>query len=688
MSGEAHRSAARQAFRIDGCEVDSAANLVERDGETVHLEPKVMGLLVYLAERAGEVVSREELEERIWAGTVVGYDSLTQSIAKLRRTFEDDPHHPRVIETIPKTGYRLIADVERLNARGVELPGPAQLSREVQAPKTRRPRRWYFVTAGIGVVAVTLATILVSDMLSENAMQPESSSPPSLIVLPFRNIGDDPSQKFFAVGMTEDLITDLSRLDGLSVVGRNTAFAYQDVNAVASELAEELGVHYVLEGSVRRQGDRIRVSAQLVDAATDRQIWGNTYDRELTDVFAVQDDLKKEIVAAFSVQLDTGERATLYRRPTENVDAYELYLRARHALQQGSLRSMRLAYWALEKALELQPNFGAALALLADTYARDYPGVVHALEWERPPAITKSRAEQFARRAQSVVPAIAAPEIALARLRLGELRFEDALSHASRAVELEPRSTDAHVVRARTLSALGRHQEALAAADAAYRLDPTRTPNHHAARGMALFGLGDYTAAHESFSAARGTATVHLRWQDTALAIASAGYVGTASKVIEEIPYLSVPKAVQWATPLPIFADAGDQGRLTEGLRLAGLPEYAGDLISVAPRLLDEGQIEDLLFGHKASSFCHNVKYSPLLRISSQGHALWQLRHDISETGQARVEGGRLCLRFPVLSRNRDLCFRIYPNEPPAVFSKDHAYVMDGPLLCFFTPTD
>lgn len=590
---------------------------------------------------------------------------------------------------------KLDIDIEALGERSVKnIAQPVRVYRvlfsDSVAPQKKDPhppRLRLWLTVAVAVAIVSLGLVFAPGLVRHQIAQPEAQTIPSLVVLPFRNLSDDRSQDYFVDGVTEDLITDLSQLDGLFVIARNTAFAYRD--RPVTELAEELNIRYALEGSLRRQGSRIRVSAQLIDAATNRQLWGESYDREMTDVFAVQDDLKQQIVAALSVQLGADQEAVLSSRPIENIEAYDFYLRARNARYQGDLRSLRLAYWTAEKAIELEPDFAKALALLADLYALDYMGNIIPLDWERSPLIAKSAAEHFARRAQAVDSSIATPDIALAHLRLAELRFQDALIHAQQAVELEPGLSDTHVILAQTLSALGRHQEALMAVAEAFRLNPEAPTEQHAVQGMALFGLSDYEAALESFKAARAVAIVSLNWQNTALAVAAAGFAGTTWTVSGNRSILGSMApfdAVQTIVGFPIFAAPEDQSRLVEGLRLAGVPEYRGDVVSQTVQSLDDSAIEALLFGREATSFCHTVEYSPALQISKQGEALWKLRHNISETGQARVEDGRLCLRFPVIGRDRDLCFRIYPNDPPAINSKGHTYVMDGPLLCFFTP--
>ena len=659
------------------CAVDIQRGMAERNAKRPETEQIVFRMGVNL----GDIV----IEDDNLHGEGINIAARLEAMAPAGGilTTEEVARHVdgKVTAALAFVGERSVKNIERpVRVYQVQPADSASRSRA-----RRSKRRWPRYATAVGVVAVALIVALRPSIYSQQPAPQDTATDPSLIVLPFRNLSDDESQDYFVDGVTEDLITDLSRLNGLFVISRNTSFAYQDRGITASELAQELGVRYALKGSVRRQGTRIRVSAQLVDATTDRQIWGERYDRELTDVFAVQDDVKQEIVAALSVQFDVSESEVLSHRRTKSIEAYELYLRGRQARHQGELRSMRLAYWTLEKAIELEPDFASALALLADIYALDYTGVTHPLDWERPPMITRFAAEEFAHRAQTLDPAIAGPQIALAHLRLAELRYQDALLHAQRAVALEPGLSETHVVLTRSLSALGRHQEASSAVDEAFRLDPRGTTSQYAARGMALFGLGDYAAAHESFwTAQAAAATVSLNWKDAALMVAAAGFAGRPSELISSSGrYVD---AVQHFLPLPIFARAEDGERLLEGLRLGGVPEYSGDRIDQATRPLDNAEIESLLFGRSTASFCHGLEYSPALRISTDGRAIWDIRYDISEAGEARVEEGRLCMRFPVISRARDLCFRIYPNDPPAPFSKNHSHVMDGPLLCFFTP--
>jgi tetratricopeptide (TPR) repeat protein len=299
---------------------------------------------------------------------------------------------------------------------------------------------------------------------------------------------------------------------GLFVISRNTAFSYKGRSVSIAELAGELGVRYVLEGSIRRAGDRIRVNAQLIDANTDRHLWAERYDRQLTDIFAVQDDVKREIVDALALKLSAGERSELTRKPPKNLEAYEYYLRARQAMLEGEQRSLQLAYWAFGKAIELDPTFAEAYAGLAMASAVDYSGGSAWSDWARPPSTTHATVERMSQRALALKPGLALAELAMVRLRLAEYRFDDALRHVNRAVALEPGSSEVLNFHARVLTALGHHAEAMPIIEEAFRRNPKAPADQYETLGMIQFALGEYAAAKMSLMRAFGLMTVSPNW--------------------------------------------------------------------------------------------------------------------------------------------------------------------------------
>ncbi len=322
-------------FAIAGWRVDPSALRISNESRTIKLEPKAMAVLEHLASSPGAVVTRRELEDSVWAGTVVGYDALTNAIIKLRKALGDKAREPRIIETIAKSGYRLIAEVN---------PPSEEPSKQTTGPSNA----------------------------SENAQHHAPPAKPSIAVLPFDNMSGDAEQEYFSDGISEDITTDLSKLSGLLVIARNSAFAYKGKPVNVAEIGRELGVRYLLEGSVRKIGQRVRINAQLIDGDTGGHVWAERYDRELTDIFAVQDEVRQAIVAALTPTLTGSERRLLELREIRDIEAYDYYLRGRELALLDTEDDTEQARTMLEKAVELDPEFSSAYAYLARCDALAY----------------------------------------------------------------------------------------------------------------------------------------------------------------------------------------------------------------------------------------------------------------------------------------------------------------------------
>ena len=313
-------SAGAEPFLVAGCAVEPTGLQVTVDGRKVRVEAKVMLVLVYLAEHAGRVVSRAELEERLWPGRVVTEDSVTKAIAKLRRVFRDDARDPRVIETIPKRGYRLIAGVTRISeARPPSVSASGPLRDE---PLDQR-------TLSINRVAVAILTLLallglwhaLDWMGPRYATLLSKPDRPAVAVIPFENLGRMPDDDYFANGITADLITDLSKLKGLLVIAPSSAFAYRDGVAGPAKVSSELGVDYLVTGTVQRRLQGLRINVNLIDARSGRALWGERYTGELEQVFGMQDRITAGVVAALELELAPAERHLLTGRPTTSIAA-------------------------------------------------------------------------------------------------------------------------------------------------------------------------------------------------------------------------------------------------------------------------------------------------------------------------------------------------------------------------------
>ena len=514
---------------------------------------------------------------------------------------------------------------------------------------------------------------------------------PSIAVLPFRNLSDDAEQEFFVDGLTEDLITDLAKLSGLFVISRNSVFTYKGHPTKAPQVARELGVRYVLEGSVRRAADTIRVTAQLIDAVNDRPLWAERYDRRVDDVFAVQDALKQQIVAALTVQLSPGEQARLVNRPTQNVEAYEYYLRGRQAMYLLSLRSLRMAYWALDKAIELDPDFAEAYATLALASAFDYRGTQGWNEWVRPPGRARAQAIQQSRKALVLNPDLALPELALAHIGLADRKYDEALAQVERAIARAPSDSWGYETRALVLTAAGRHEEALRAMEQALRLDPKPPALYYNTLGRIEFALKDYASAAESLEKADREMIAGDNWQRTYYLHATYAYLGRTKELEGLRQKWDFPQFSLTAVRMDAFYRRDeDTQHYLEGLRRAGVTEfpYGFQPAEYANRRITGARLRDLLYGRSFQAFGSTTWLPAAFHFSREGLVTWQVRNDISDTSPAIIDGDDVCFRFSFITRGREACYQIFsnPGDDRLPQSKGYEYVMVGPELYYFSP--
>ena len=322
---------------------------------------------------------------------------------------------------------------------------------------------------------------------------------PSIAVLPFTNMSDDPAQDYFADGMTDDLITDLSKISGLFVVARNSVFTYKGTAVKVRQVAEELGVRYVLEGSVRRAGDQVRINAQLIDATTGGHLWAERYDGSLADIFAVQDKFVRRIVTALALNLSPVEQEEIDRGQTSNIEAREAFQRGWEHYLQFSPEQNASAATEFETAIELDPDYGRAYAALGLVYLRGC-----AWRWSEP--LNMSRGAAFSTAARYLDEAKNHPSslanVAASQIYLYDKRHDEALIEAARAIALDPNDPEAHIGMAWTMITTGKPQPGLEFVDTAMRLNPSY-PNHYVlARGMALFAMDELESAAAVFEKA------------------------------------------------------------------------------------------------------------------------------------------------------------------------------------------
>jgi TolB-like protein len=507
--------------------LDTDRRELRRGAEPIALEPQVFDLLVYLIENRDRVVSKDDLIATVWGGRIVSESTLTSRINAARKAVGDSGDAQKLIRTIARKGFRFVGDVHTPPGESPQAP-----SREPARPALPLPDR------------------------------------PAIAVLPFTNMTDDPAQEYFSDGISEDIITALSKLRWFFVIARNSSFVYKGRAVHLKQVADELGVGYVVEGSVRKVGDRVRITAQLNDVGTGSHIWAQRYDRDLADVFAVQDEITEAIVAAIEPQLYAAENFRARRQPPDSLDAWDLVMRALSHYWRVTRQDNVVAQALLEKATAIDPHYGQALGLLATSHTFS----AH-MGWEDMAAAAPiaERAAADAILADSEDPWA---HFALGCVYLFARRFNDSLAEFEWALRLNPNFSMAQGYYGLTLAYCGRWQEADAAAQRAMRLSP-HDPlaavycgiasyaqfvgrNYDEAMRLAREGIrqrADFVGAHRVLTAAAGMA----------------GQSAVAAAALHELRRVQPNVALAWiATQMPIQHDA-EREHYLEGFRRAGL---------------------------------------------------------------------------------------------------------------------
>jgi adenylate cyclase len=327
-----------------------------------------------------------------------------------------------------------------------------------------------------------------SELPTPNSQPLPLPDKPSIAVLPFANMSNDPSQDYFSDGITEDITTDLSKLASLFVISRNSAFTYKGKAVKVQDISRELGVRYVLEGSVRRSDNQVRITAQLIDATTGEHLWSERYDRPLQDIFIVQDEIRQQIVFALKVKLTPEEQARFRRAPTNHLEAYDYYLRGLQLAWRTTKETNAQARQMFEKALELDPQYAAAYSGLGTTYFIEWVS-----QWSADPQ-NIARAAEVAQQAIVLDDALPGPHSMLGMAKLWQKQYEQATAEAERALALDPNSAAGYGNLAFLLMSVGRPEEAVEAAKKAVRLDPRQVQHLHAL-GSAYVTAGRYEEA-------------------------------------------------------------------------------------------------------------------------------------------------------------------------------------------------
>ncbi len=425
------------------------------DGIKVKLERQPMELLIFLVERKGRLVTRDEVVAHLWADRVVveTEPAINNAVRKIRAALRDSPDKPVHLETVVGKGYRFIGDMEVIGT--VAAP--------VAKPPPPAPVAHTVARLAVAATAVLVATLVVWLVWGRHSRGPIRS----IAVLPLENLSGDPGQNYFAEGLTDELITDLARIGSLRVISRTSTTRYAGRGLAMSQIARELGVDAVVEGSMVRSGNRIRVTAQLIDTRTDSHLWAQHYERDLGEILELQDSVALDIATQVNASLTAETRNALGSRHKVRPEAYEAYLRGRAEIEKQTPPSLRKSASFFRQAIELDPLWAAGHAGLADSYSLMVNYSVLTPAEAFPPA------EASARKALDLDPLLPEPHASLALIKHHyHWDWAGAESEYRRAVELTPGFSMAHLRYAWYLSDCGRHEEAFAQIQEARNTDP------------------------------------------------------------------------------------------------------------------------------------------------------------------------------------------------------------------------
>lgn len=492
----------------------------------VRLTPKALALLSFLAERPGEVVTKEELFGAVWPNTTVGDAALVTCIQELRKALRDDARQPRYIETLHRRGYRFIGEKT--------ASGSWTRTTGAEAPALPLPDR------------------------------------PSIAVLPFNNMSEDSDQDYFADGISEDLITGLARIRWLFVIARNSTFVYKGRAVDVKQVARELGVRYVLEGSVRRTGKRVRISAQLIDATTGGHLWAERYDREVGDIFAVQDDITHSVAGQIEPQLLVAEGVRAMARSAADLGAWELVARAQTHFGRMTRTDFETAVGPLEKAIADYPDYAPARGMLGLRLAfASHMGWVARDEGLR-------AAREHALRAIALDDRDPWGHSALGYWAMMERRTEESISAFRQAVNLNPNSAAAHTNLSHIFAFAAQDREAIAHGEEAMRLSPLDPEKAFFLGGIAI---AHYMAGRFSEAAECTTEALRLRPGFQGAQRLRAASLAQAGQIDEARTWLATARrdhpalSLDWIRASVPYQTPELMERFLDGMRKAGLEE-------------------------------------------------------------------------------------------------------------------
>ncbi len=524
-------------FQFGEYTLDIAQGCLRTADREVDLRPKSFEVLRCLVENVGRLVTKDELIKAVWPNVIVTDESLARCISEVRQAIADSDQ--KIIKTVPRRGYRF------------------------SSPVSQHPENAEAAT----VAATSPATS------TEAGFEPRITGRASIAVLPFSNLSGDPQQEYFSDGITEDIITELSRFSELAVIARNSTFQYKGKTIDVRDVGRQLGVRYVLEGSIRRAGDRIRINAKLIDAASSAHLWAERYDRQLSDVFAVQDEVTRAIVTVLAGYLNMAESERVLLKPPAAWEAYDYYLRGTRAYWLGFTESAVASIYEtrrlLEKSLSIDPNYARAHAMLARTYVHTYLEPRDS-DYLIPAGL--DRAHEFARKAVQLDGGLPEAHAQFGWVLAFQRQHEASIVEYEQSISLNPNFTDTGF--GLCLMFAGEPGRAMDLLQANLRLDPFQNASRLAYIGHAHYMLNRYPEAIPPLRECvwrMPNFRIAKLW--LAAAYAQVGQLTEARAAADDVRRIEPGFTIDRWRATAVYKNQEDAEHLFDGLRKAGLPE-------------------------------------------------------------------------------------------------------------------
>ncbi len=489
-------------YQFDDFELDVERFELRCRGVTLHVEPQTFDFILFLVENNDRVVTRDEIIDKVWNGRIVSDTTISSCVKAARKILGDDGEHQNFIKTTRGRGFQFVKEVKKSSSQSGKTKTPKEYN--LQSPINKQALIYAMIAGLLFIIGLLLYNQYLTGSSGISTPRQQATNIPegpyAIAVMPFVDLSANGDQEYFGDGISEEVLNVLTAVDELDVTSRTTAFSLKGQNLSVPEIAERLNVNYIVEGSVRSSGNRIRITAQLIDARNDNHLWSENYDRELTDIFAIQDDISQQIADALRIELMGGTVGSV--APTSNMEAYALYLQGHQLfLNRGTMGvennidNIERAIELLEQAVELDPRFADAWADLATSY------IVMPSYYD--PDYSSARvvplATEAADRAIEINPELSQAWAVRGLVSLNLLNFEESESAILRATTLNSRNATAWLWQGLHFAAVGNQNKALEAIEVALNLAPD-VPINHSARGMFYHAKGDLENAIPSMS--------------------------------------------------------------------------------------------------------------------------------------------------------------------------------------------